>query len=377
MNNNNHKSSIRKSSSLSSLNQRTTFDNSILTSTKNLEFILPNYNKDDRRKSIMATPYRSKNIQGFNIMNNTKEQQTSKQKLILRNDGYESDKNLRISRNLYFEAILLLVEGDAKRKYIKNRKQILSFDDFYEFLLLQFDIIDTSISSPNPPQVVNNDFSKPYSSISNKTIDNQTENTTYFSDTINISRQTPTFNSTAKVDFGVINIIAFKRLETYTQEENQAILNFFNEVLKLYHETDSTISEATKLKNLLNETKPSIQYEVLTTTFISEKTLHHMTHLHHIRKRPDVFVLADGVAHFQVFGLIHLLIRFSNSIIKIEVHIAQNLYTDMILDTDYINMYNLNIEIKQQIVSIKYKNHIYTMSIDKDFESIKIPVTSS
>ncbi|CAF4334200.1 unnamed protein product, partial [Rotaria sordida] len=92
---------------------------------------------------------------------------------------------LRISRNLYFEAILLLVEGDAKRKYIKNRKQILSFDDFYEFLLLQFDIIDTSISSPNPPQVVNNDFSKPYSSISNKTIDNQTENTTYFSDTIN------------------------------------------------------------------------------------------------------------------------------------------------------------------------------------------------
>ncbi|CAF1121918.1 unnamed protein product [Rotaria sordida] len=148
MNKNNHKSSIRKSSSLSSLNQRTTFDNSILTSTKNLEFILPNYNKDDRRKSIMLTPYRSKNIQGFNIMN-----------------------NLRISRNLYFEAIPLLVEGDAKQ-------------------------------------------------------------------------------------------LAFKRLETYAQGENQAILNFFNEVLKLYHETDSTISEATKLKNLLNETKPSIQYEV-------------------------------------------------------------------------------------------------------------------
>ncbi|CAF4212134.1 unnamed protein product [Rotaria sordida] len=94
MNKNNHKSSIRKSSSLSSLNQRTTFDNSILTSTKNLEFILSNYNKDDRRKSIMLTPYRSKNIQGFNIMNNVKEQQTSKQKLILRNDGYESDKNV-------------------------------------------------------------------------------------------------------------------------------------------------------------------------------------------------------------------------------------------------------------------------------------------
>ena len=56
--------------------------------------------------------------------------------------------------------------------------------------------------------------------------------------------------------------IAFKKLESYTQGENQSIRNFFNEVLKLCKEADSTMSEATKLKNLLNKTKPSIQLEV-------------------------------------------------------------------------------------------------------------------
>ena len=56
--------------------------------------------------------------------------------------------------------------------------------------------------------------------------------------------------------------LAFKRLETYCQGENQSVRNFFNEILKLCAEADSTMSEATKLKILLNKTKPSIQFEV-------------------------------------------------------------------------------------------------------------------
>ena len=56
--------------------------------------------------------------------------------------------------------------------------------------------------------------------------------------------------------------ITFKRLESYTQGENQSIRNFFNEILKFCREADSTMSESTKLKNLLNKTKPNIQYEV-------------------------------------------------------------------------------------------------------------------
>ncbi|CAF2937123.1 unnamed protein product [Rotaria sp. Silwood2] len=51
-------------------------------------------------------------------------------------------KNFRIGRDHRFDAISLLVEGEAKRQYIKNRKYINSFDDFYEFLLAQFEIVN-------------------------------------------------------------------------------------------------------------------------------------------------------------------------------------------------------------------------------------------
>lgn len=37
------------------------------------------------------------------------------------------------SRDLRLTAVPLLVEGEAKRKYIRNRHAIKSFDDFYEF----------------------------------------------------------------------------------------------------------------------------------------------------------------------------------------------------------------------------------------------------
>ena len=46
-------------------------------------------------------------------------------------DDTESKFNdSRVSRNLRFEAISLLVESNAKRLYIKTRKEIRSFDDF-------------------------------------------------------------------------------------------------------------------------------------------------------------------------------------------------------------------------------------------------------
>ena len=56
--------------------------------------------------------------------------------------------------------------------------------------------------------------------------------------------------------------MAFKRLESYTQGENQSIRNFFNEILKMCKEADSTMSESTKLKTLVNKTRPTIQFEV-------------------------------------------------------------------------------------------------------------------
>jgi len=52
---------------------------------------------------------------------------------------------LRISRNLRFAVVPLLIEGEAKRKYIYNRKQIKLFDDFYEFLLINYEVPECNI----------------------------------------------------------------------------------------------------------------------------------------------------------------------------------------------------------------------------------------
>ena len=53
----------------------------------------------------------------------------------------------KISRSLRYEAIPLLVEGEAKRKYIRNRRAIHTFDDFYEFMLSEFDTTSTLTTS--------------------------------------------------------------------------------------------------------------------------------------------------------------------------------------------------------------------------------------
>ena len=45
----------------------------------------------------------------------------------------------KFSRTLRFSSIPFLVTGEAKRKYIRIRKEIQSFDDFYEFLLTIFE----------------------------------------------------------------------------------------------------------------------------------------------------------------------------------------------------------------------------------------------
>ncbi|CAF1107957.1 unnamed protein product [Rotaria sordida] len=54
----------------------------------------------------------------------------------------------------------------------------------------------------------------------------------------------------------------FKKLESYTQGENQSFYNFYNKVLQLCNEADSTMSGSIKFKNILNKTKLTIQFEV-------------------------------------------------------------------------------------------------------------------
>ena len=293
-------------------------------------------------------------------------------------DETENNFNkLKISRNLRFEAISLLVEGVAKRWYLKNRKEIQSFDDFYELLLLHFDKhISSSSQIKHHPIVIHHNTNQQTSVPQPSSTDIQGTSINIPNATV-LTRQSPIFFSTVLTDIGATNDngeipanksvqstihssysildqttndlrkaivadliknpktfkggrddvdkwieeiehllevahipdtcrldiisyslrgdalqwyknnktlftswttficelkrafkssfheeLAFKKLEAYTQGENQSIRNFFNEVLKLCKEADSTMSESTKLKTLQNKAKPTIQFEV-------------------------------------------------------------------------------------------------------------------
>ncbi|CAF2102827.1 unnamed protein product [Rotaria magnacalcarata] len=294
---------------------------------------------------------------------------SGKQNVVQWLDETENKFNqLRIGRNFRFEAISLLVEGYARRKYIKNRKEIRSFDDFYEFLLSEFEPSDSALYESKSHQTITNKscdstatYQTNFANESNQIVSNNSNtikstamvnlgttnnigerpviNSTIVSDSFSTSISDQTQNDLRKAIVGNLiknpktfkggkddvkkwieeiehlldvahipdatrlNLIsyslrgdalewfknnrllfsswnifvseliraftssfheelAFKKLESYSQGEHQSIRSFFNEVLKLCKDADSTMSEATKLKNLLNKTKPSIQFEV-------------------------------------------------------------------------------------------------------------------
>ncbi|CAF1671473.1 unnamed protein product, partial [Adineta ricciae] len=290
-------------------------------------------------------------------------------------DTEEKFKKFDIGRHARFAAISFLLASEAKRRYIRYRASIKSFDDFYAFMLTEFDSSSISSSSAAthhvrftndtlpeknshtsiaslhkqlPTDFMSDTFDPLFSSVTtsavqsdvgvpihsksaiNSTISSQASSNFELDQTLNDLRKAIVgdFIKNPKVFKGgkddvkkwIENIehlfdlahlpesirldlisyslrgdaldwfknnrssftswtlfvtelkraftssfheeFAFKKLELYSQTETQSIRNFVNEVLKLCKEADPTMSEATKLKNLLNKTKPSIQYEV-------------------------------------------------------------------------------------------------------------------
>ena len=114
-----------------------------------------------------------------------------------------------------------------------------------------------------------------------------------------------------------------------------------------------------------------------TNTFINNNTLNSIKQYTHLNKHSSSFVLADGIAPFQVLGVVELQILFSNQITKISAHVAQNLCTDVILGMDYITLYNLKFNIRKQIISIDLNNRQYQMNINQNVRPEFIPVTLS
>ena len=284
---------------------------------------------------------------------------------------------LLIPRNTRFLAIPLLVEGEAQKIYIINRRNIKSFDDFYEILLSNFDKNNIQATQNHRHESI---ASQHEISLETKTSENKNSQTLVTFDNTHFSERPAMLHSTALVDDGAARLtggippsqstlimknttsnnalncdettnllrkvllqtliknpktfqggkdnvnkwvedleqlfemahipdtnrlhlisyslrgeafqwyknnknslttwpvfvhelkkaftssyheeLAFKKLESYTQGENQSIRNFCNEVLKLCTEADPAMSESSKLKHLLSKAKPTIQFEV-------------------------------------------------------------------------------------------------------------------
>ena len=82
------------------------------------------------------------------------------------------------------------------------------------------------------------------------------------------------------------------------------------------------------------------------------------------------------MAPFHVVGTIDLFIKFANITAHIKAHIAKSLCTNIILGMDYINAFNLSINVKRQTISIEHQKRVLTMKIDSDDNLPRIPVTS-
>ena len=114
-----------------------------------------------------------------------------------------------------------------------------------------------------------------------------------------------------------------------------------------------------------------------TKTFVNSQVLHHLVPKSSILKRSYSFLLADGIASFDVLGLVDLFIEFNSFVTPITAHIAQHLCADIIIGMDYINQYNMTIDVKKQIVTIELNNQRIPVPILNVTNSIKIPVIAS
>jgi len=133
---------------------------------------------------------------------------SGKQNVIEWLDETESKFNqLKVPRKVRFQAIPLLIEGDAERKYIGSRNEIRTFDDFHEFLLLQFDINGSFSSEPKSHQTVTNNLSDEEFLYQNISADNLKEMYIESSNIISSEHETSPPRSNTIVGFSATNTI--------------------------------------------------------------------------------------------------------------------------------------------------------------------------
>ena len=153
----------------------------------------------------------------------------------------------RISRSLRLAAIPLLVVEEAKRRYIKYRNHIQTFEDFYEFLLTTF---ERSVSFSSNITYNNNDLTKSSQVHSDQTNSMFATNKSMFNTFNNpeFSPKPPVLRSTALLDlddtamtdnkpsstFSLTNNTTLSVLDHTTNDLRKAILESFVKTPKTF-----------------------------------------------------------------------------------------------------------------------------------------------
>ncbi|CAF1668908.1 unnamed protein product, partial [Adineta ricciae] len=111
-----------------------------------------------------------------------------------------------------------------------------------------------------------------------------------------------------------------------------------------------------------------------TNTFVNYNTLRSLNPNLPLNKCSSSFVLADGIAAFQVLGTVELQILFDDQLTFITAYVAQNLCTDVILGMDYIAFYNLKFNVRSQRISIDLQGRRHQVPTNPNVETTFIPV---
>ncbi|CAF4927498.1 unnamed protein product [Rotaria sp. Silwood1] len=203
--------------SLTELTENNTISDSIVIDKKRRQTIIP--------LSHQPKPIDAAKGSDFESNNGDNENELDFDSFILNNfNPYSGSENVvdwlvntdkkfnlhKIPRKLRYIAIPLLIEGDAKIKYILNRNNIKSFDDFLEFLLTTYDVPEhnTRHFQSNPSSYPSNQNNFTHNSIIHKTISFEDQQKTTMNDfdlTDNLPPH-PILRSTAIVDMGATRL---------------------------------------------------------------------------------------------------------------------------------------------------------------------------
>ncbi|CAF3348071.1 unnamed protein product, partial [Rotaria sp. Silwood2] len=133
---------------------------------------------------------------------------TGKQNVLQWLDETETKFNrFHIVRTVRYVAIPLLVEGDARYKYMRHRKKIRSFDDFYEFLLVQYDAEDRSLNAPKSLPVVDSKSCETCTFCQSKSANSIHQSSTNSSSASNVMGQSSIFTSDVTMNIEATNNI--------------------------------------------------------------------------------------------------------------------------------------------------------------------------